>query len=445
MVTVPIGSVSAGAVLAALLTCRRADEVEIVAANALAAAFDADQCLVLRRRWTGTRLAGAAGLARPERHTAFATWVERVGHRLTVDASEGVTRLEDVALPEVLRAERVRHLMPHAVFACAPAPDGARALGVLLARERPFEASELDALHDAARVLSWAAWAWRTPAWPVVAERWRRLGRRTAAVAVLSSAAAILALPVRLSTLAAVEVAPRQPVPITAPQDGVIERLWVRPNQTVVRGDPLFSFDEAVVRSRLDVARRAVEVAQAELQRAAGKAFGDEQSRTELQTLRARVREREAEAGYLAEMARRLSVNAPADGIAVFGDASDWEGRPVQTGERIMVVADPGQVGFTLHLAPEDAIEVDARVPVRVHLDVAPLDTLAASIVEASYETVALPDGRPVFLLKARLEDGVPPPRIGLKGTAVIYGPRVSLAYQLLRKPLRALRRLLAV
>jgi len=44
------------------------------------------------------------------------------------------------------------------------------------------------------------------------------------------------------------------------------------------------------------------------------------------------------------------------------------------------------------------------------------------------------------YRLKASFGDGQPPPRIGLKGTAKVYGQRVSLFYFLMRRPLAAVR-----
>ena len=42
--------------------------------------------------------------------------------------------------------------------------------------------------------------------------------------------------------------------------------------------------------------------------------------------------------------------------------------------------------------------------------------------------------------IKAKLLDATHPPRIGLKGTAKVFGERVSLFYYLLRRPLAAAR-----
>lgn len=55
------------------------------------------------------------------------------------------------------------------------------------------------------------------------------------------------------------------------------------------------------------------------------------------------------------------------------------------------------------------------------------------------------PGGVLGYRLKAALAAGTAPPRIGLRGTAKIYGDRVALIYYLLRRPLAAARQFFGV
>jgi hypothetical protein len=202
-------------------------------------------------------------------------------------------------------------------------------------------------------------------------------------------------------------------------------------------------YDGAVVRSKLFVAQQNVGVAQAELDRTTGKAFGDENARTELRTLRARVEEKSAETRYLDELAHRLEIHSTAVGVAIFRDAEEWIGRSVQSGERIMMLADPGKVWLTLYVPVEEAIPLGETPGIEFNLDIDPLRTRHARVVESAYEAVIMPDGRAAYLMHAVLDASDSLPRIGLKGVARVYGERSMLAYLLIRKPLRALRRTL--
>ena len=231
-------------------------------------------------------------------------------------------------------------------------------------------------------------------------------------------------------------------MPVSATQDGVIERILVRPNQPVTPGMPLVRYDGAVVRNRLAVARQNIGVAQADLERATGKSFNDEAARAELRTLRAKVAEKSAESRYLEELTGRLDIHAVKGGVAIFSDAEEWVGRPVQSGERIMMLADPSKIWITLFLPPDEAIPLDTYPEVRVYLDIDPLNSLSGQVVESSYEAVLTPEGHLAFLMRANLDPGLAIPRVGLKGVARVYGDYRLLGYVLMRKPLRAMRRI---
>jgi len=53
---------------------------------------------------------------------------------------------------------------------------------------------------------------------------------------------------------------------------------------------------------------------------------------------------------------------------------------------------------------------------------------------------VARPDGSYAYRLRARLEPGETAPRVGMKGTAKVRGPWVTVSYWILRRPLAILR-----
>jgi hypothetical protein len=82
---------------------------------------------------------------------------------------------------------------------------------------------------------------------------------------------------------------------------------------------------------------------------------------------------------------------------------------------------------------------------VRVFLNTDPTRPLEAVIEQASYEAQINESGILAFKAKARFASPDVAPRIGLKGTAKIYGEQVSLGYYLLRRPLSAVRRTLGI
>src|SRR5690606_30852715 len=231
---------------------------------------------------------------------------------------------------------------------------------------------------------------------------------------------------------------------IAAPMDGVVESFAVTPNQPVAAGQLLFSLEATTLVNRREVAARQLQVARADALAAAQKAFTSDASRADLAALEGRVAEREAELAWLDRLLERIQVHAPAPGVIVFGDANDWIGKPVATGERVALLADPGDAGVLVWLPVADAINLEAGAEVRLFLQVAPLTPIDGTLSQTSYQAVDSPEGISAYRLRARFADDDPDAarlaRIGLKGTAKIYGRRAPLAYYLFRRPLAALR-----
>ena len=143
---------------------------------------------------------------------------------------------------------------------------------------------------------------------------------------------------------------------------------------------------------------------------------------------------------FAAKLLERVTVTAERAGIAVFADASDWIGRPVVTGERILQIADPARVETRIALPVHDAVALAPGARVKLFLDDDPLAPLAARLTTAGYESELTAAGILSYRLTAALPPGPPPPRIGLQGVARIAGSPVPLGLFLFRRPLTAFR-----
>ena len=271
-------------------------------------------------------------------------------------------------------------------------------------------------------------------------ERWQSLGKKRHAVWI--TLALLCAFPVRQSALAPAEIVALDATTIASPLDGVVKTFHVRPSQPIKTGDLLISLDDTTLRNRLEVATQSVAVADAEWMAASQKAFDNFQSKGELTQLQGRAQEKRAELAAVQSQLSRIEVRAPHDGIAVFGSADDWLGRPVVTGERIMQVANPKSAGALIYLPVSDALVLDEKAPVKLFLTVRPLSPLNATVTETSYQASLSPDNVSSYRLRATMDAGqsLDEARIGLHGTAKISGGWVPLVYYLLRRPLATAR-----
>jgi hypothetical protein len=304
--------------------------------------------------------------------------------------------------------------------------------GLWLARDIPWSPSEQVLLSQLGDTYS-HAWLALQPR-----QSWRLRWTRKRQVALIAVLLLGLLIPVRQSVLAPAEVVPLGGRVIAAPLDGVIAEFLVKPNQAVKTGDLLLRFEGTTLNAQADVAARALGVAEAELKANAQRAFADAESSSKIDLLKARVEQKRAERDYARELLKRSEVRAERDGIAVFADAERWTGKPVQTGERLMEIADPSQAELRIELAVGDAIALVPNAQVALFLDSDPLQRHLATLERAAYEAQPTAGGQLAYRLDARFNEA--PPRIGLRGTAKIFGDRAPLALYLLRRPLAGLR-----
>lgn len=311
--------------------------------------------------------------------------------------------------------------------------DGELFGGIWLARDTPWSPPEQVLMAQLGDTYS-HAWLALQPRRPWRLRFTRKRQALLAAVVLLG-----LLIPVRQSVLAPAEVVPLAGRVVAAPLDGVIAEFLVKPNQAVQAGDLLVRFESTTLKAQADVAQRALGVAEAELKANAQRAFADSESSSKIDLLAARVEQKRAERDYATELLKRSEVRAERDGIAVFADAERWIGKPVQTGERLMEIADPAQAELRIELAVGDAIALAPDAEVALFLDSDPLHRHSATLERAAYEAQPTPAGQLAYRLDAGFTDS-PPPRIGLRGTAKLFGQRAPLALYLLRKPLAGLR-----
>jgi len=416
------------------------EELGFIAVNETHALVPYRQAALWRRDAKGVGgMIAVSGVPAIERDAPFGLWLARVLAALDRDDAGAPGRIVSAAdLPEALRREWADWLPSRGLWLPLPGRDGAPLGALFLARDPPWQESEGRLLAELADIYghAWAALRGRRR------RSWRALWRRGYRIKAVVAAVlfGLLWLPVTQSALAPAEVVPLDPAVVRAPLDGVIEQVVVQPNQDVKADQVLLTLDPTAVQNRLEVARKALEVAEAEYRQAAQQSLFDDKSRSQLAALQGRLEQRRAEVAYVGSLLDRLSVKADRTGIAVFEDRNDLTGRPVTIGERILTIADPDRAELEIRLSVPDAITLEPGAPIAFFLNVAPERSTSAVLRYASYEATPSPDGVLSYRLKASFGDGQPLPRIGLKGTAKIYGQRVSLFYFLMRRPLAAVR-----
>jgi len=280
---------------------------------------------------------------------------------------------------------------------------------------------------------------------------WRRMGpgrfgRRVGAVAVGVVIAAFLFLyPLRMKVVAPCEILASDPHLVTAPLNGVVEKLAVKPGARVEKDDVLFRYEQTIPQQELKVARQQVEIAQAQLDRATVLALKGEDTESQVAVLRDRLAQEKARLELSQSVVDRLCVMAAADGVVQIADPHTWAGRPVRIGERIMTIVDPDRTKVRMWISQDDKVGGIADRPVSIVLYAKPHVATLARISFVSNAAGMSPAGRSSFMAEATWADGLGSGALGLKGQAILYGKRVSPAYWICRKPWAAMRRRLGL
>ncbi len=396
-----------------------------------------EQLCILRRPWIGSgfMVETASGIAVVDRNAPLIRALERtigepqmarrfvIGSQSGADAEVFADYPFDSALWQPLFETGNESGTADTVFA-----------GLLLLRSSPFDDGEATRIG---RIAETAAHAWRALAGGRARQRRPRLQgwQKLAAAAV---AVAVALLPIRMSTLAPVEVAADRPHVITAPFPGVITALDVAPNTTVALGQTLVRFEDVKLKNELALAAGRLQVARTRVEQASNTVLGAPEEARDILIARAEYELARAEHDYARDLLARARIAAPRDGLAIYADRREWEGRAVDVGQAIMQVADPTTVVFRIDLPAHAQMALAAGGPVRIWLDSQPFQSIDATLERISYQARQTPEGVLAFLLTARSDQALP--RIGSRGTARVYGERVPLLYYLLKRPISALR-----
>lgn len=377
-----------------------------------------------------------SNISEVDRTAPFVAWAERLAAHVSLNQLQ-TTPLPLTAehLSAELRREWVDLTSAHLLWVPLYAGETRRVGALLLSRDSAWSTAEIALLGHISSIYAFALDRFRKrPRW-----HWRQA--RVKKIVALGSLGlvALSFAPVRLSVLAPAEITPRDAFVVAAPIDGVVMGVTVTPNQAVTVGTVLAELESADLKGMQDIAARALDVAQAELRRAQQAAFSDASRKAELAQLQAQVDLKRRELQLAQTRSQRASLLSDRNGIAVLDDPQAWKGRPVRVGERILSIADPQMVEVTVMVPVKDAIVLEPGHELRLFLDTDPLNSLPAKVQYVVYEST-LSGEWPAYKVRASLDNTVQAPRIGLRGTARIYGQDTTLFYYLLRRPITAAR-----
>ncbi|MBB2206303.1 efflux RND transporter periplasmic adaptor subunit [Gluconacetobacter takamatsuzukensis] len=421
-------------------TCPR-DELDFVLVNETRELIPYQQAALYAQATHA--VTAVSGVAVFERSAPYVRWIGSVFAAVARQesgvrdgsAAAPVRALTAADLPEEIGAAWGSWLGGHALLVQLGSRHGP--LGKwLLARAEPWTAREARLLALVGGAYAEARQLADLPHRPPARHRARRWVLAGAALV-----AAVALYPVRSWVLAPAEVVAADPAYIRAPFAGIVRQIDAPPNGPVQAGAVVVELERAQLESQYQVASKAWQVARTEYDEAAQAGMSDQKARAQAEQLRGRIDEEAAQMRYQDELLRKASIPAPMSGLALYNDPSEWIGRPVEAGERILMVAPALSRRIEIRLPVTEIGHFDPGSTVRFFDNVRPDRPNEGHLVFASYGSSATTAGILAYTLRADMRADM---RLGLKGTARIYGPRHVLILWALRKPLSIVRQWLS-
>jgi HlyD family secretion protein len=407
-----------------------------------------DQAFLLERTdLTGNwRIERASSIATVDRHAAMPRAIENWINNPQLPIRKEIDAIH--ALDLSIGEQSIEHpdgepSFPHALWLPLKTKDGVVA-GLLMLRDKPWDGAYLTLLAPLADAYG-HAWSALNPVKHHLTQRISKyLSSRYAKAAFAVAIVAAAFMPIPMTVLAPAEIVPSTPEIVSAPMDGVVHDILVPPGTRVEAGTPILRFTDTKVRNDVELAMRAKSVAEAKYFRVLQSAVSTQKDMQDLGVAKAELAMAEADLGYARELLSRVEVKASKPGIVVYSAKSDWIGKPVSIGERIIEIADPAKTEIRIDVHVSDAIALEPAARVSLFLDGDPLSAVEGIVERISYRPTLSAEHQLVFRTTAKFADHTTK-QIGLRGTARLSGETVSLGYYLFRRPIAFFRQKLGL
>ncbi len=251
---------------------------------------------------------------------------------------------------------------------------------------------------------------------------------------------ASLAIQVPLRIVAPCEIVASDPYVVRAPLEGVVQGIVVKPGQWVKKGDVLLEYDRKILEDALKSTQKEALAKQLEVERASFLGLQDKKFLDELALLKVKQQKELVNLGFMEYQVGLLTVIALEEGFIQVDAPDEWLGRPVKKGEKILVINNPQNTKIQMMIPESDNIPLDLQAPIKIFLNTDPFKSYLAEMEYIANEVSISDQKIPSFLAKANWIDQPPHLKLGLKGTAILYGEKVPLLYYILRKPWNTLR-----
>ena len=426
--------------------CESAAELAYIIVNETRSIVAYDQAVLLSPSTAGKlKVDAISDVAIVEKTSPFTHWVEDVSNHLLTH--ESAASLHPINVAKDLTAQQQKELIDFSPSNILWVPLITTKIGVevkfylLLFKNELWSDKDKSLLKHLSSSYRYFLYAVHKSTWQTWLKN-RSFNSKYMKIAILASLL-LMFLPVSLTVLAPLEVQAKKPLVITSPLNGVVDKIQVIPDQKVKKGDLLVKLKETDFQNNYTIAQRTLDVAKAQLHTIKQNSFVDRTQKSQIANVEAEVHLKEVEEAFAKDQLQKTDVYAEHAGIVVINDPSEWEGKSVVIGEKILLIADKESIELKIMLPVSDAIFLNNGAKVKVFFDNDPLNTWHAKISQIYYEPELTPQGFLSYKIIAdfdNIAENGAVPKIGLRGTAKIYSEKVTLFFYLFKKPITSIR-----
>lgn len=257
---------------------------------------------------------------------------------------------------------------------------------------------------------------------------------KAGAAAAVLLVAALLVWPAvdRVTATTVIEGQTRQLV--SAPQEGFIAEVLVRPGESVAAGQLLARLDDREIELERRRQASASDQAAARLRQASA-----ERDAAAMALAAAEQRSAEAQLALAEARLARTRLTAPLAGLVVSGDWAQQIGGPVEAGKEMFEIAAGDGWRVVLHVPDADIVRVRVGQPGHLRLAGRPQETYAFEVLRLT-ATASVQEGVNGFRVEARWIGTPPPLSPGMQGVGKIEVGQAPLLVQWTRPSLDWLR-----
>lgn len=241
----------------------------------------------------------------------------------------------------------------------------------------------------------------------------------TATVVVMTTLLILLPVEYRVSAKTVVEGEVQRVA--AAPFEGFVGAAYVRAGDTVKEGQPLAQLDDRAL--RIEEAKWSSERDQYENREREAMAAHD---LTAMQVVGAQLRQSQAQLALVTEKIARAQVNAPFDGVVVYGDLSQQIGAPVEAGKKLFEIAPLQSYRVILQVDEREIRHVQMGQAGRLVMTGIAGEAMDFKVAKVTPVATAQ-DGKNFFKVEAALAEASPRLRPGMEGIGKIEVGQRSL------------------